>query len=136
MSQYSDAQAAQMSRAEEGYLREPDEVTDEEQEPPDHQFLGWDAEIGVWRLMSIGQISQDSQDAHYSGYGPVEHLMVLSEPVRGDAATNQPIVRSVKLVQVGATETDSDDYMHTSYELRGEAGELFGAFTTRIDGRS
>lgn len=89
MSQYSDAQAVQMSRAEEGSLLEPDEFTAEEQ-----------------------------------------------EPVRGDAATSQPVLRPVRLVQIGATETDSDDYMHTSYELRAESGEVLGAFTTRIDGRS
>lgn len=128
MSQYSDAQAVQMSRAEEGYLREPDEVTDEEGPKPDPQYLAYDPEMGVWRLMTIAQLSADVESAHYCGTAPVQGIVALDPDGAAD-------LRPIHLV-AGPTTTDEDDYMHTRYELRGEAGELFGAFTTRIDGRS
>jgi hypothetical protein len=120
--------AAQMSRAEADHLREPDDLTADEEPKPDPQFLAWDPEMGVWRLMTIAQLSGDVQNAHYCGTFPVTGIVALDP----DGSADQVAVH----LQAGPTTTDDDCYMHTRYEVRGEGGELFGVFTTRIDGRS
>jgi len=128
MSDYSDAAAVQMRRAEDQYLREPDEVTAEGGHTADLQFLAWSVECEVWRLMAVTDFAKSVEDVHYSGCGEVTSIMAL-DPAGGPC-------RKGAVMVAGKTETDGDDYMHTRWEIRGDSGEVFGAFTTRIDGRS
>ena len=104
-------------------------TTDDEQ----RQYLVWDSESDMWRVLTLDQLAKDMELAAYYGHGEITHILVLFPPEGIDPADGwAPLL--VKPHRVSYDSSD-EDYIFTSYELRDEQGKCHGRYTTKIDGR-
>ena len=107
-----------------------EEVTAEEDS---RQFLVWDCESGIWRIVDLAQLGIEYELSSYYGYGRPERILRLFTPETPDVAElKNPVVVEPHVVR---NHTDEDDYEFTTYELRDESGTAHGQYIVKIDGR-
>ena len=144
MSSYSDQQDVAFRQAEQSYANQSD--LDDREEEVEYGFLCWEPDTASWCIADTGQIKEAFEHGHYAGFGAPTHIYVLPEAPL--LANTQPGAAGGTSAGCGAglipvwpvirsqwSDTENDFYYSNS-ELVDEAGNGYGSFTTRIDGRA
>lgn len=118
-------------------------MSDYLQEQDVAEFLAWDPDCGSWSVVTVAELREQFEHAHYNGgFGAPSHLYLL--PGKPEGASTQPDdvppAGSPPLVAVWPVVTsqwtDGDDYMHSTHEVRDASGKAHGYYAMKLDGRS